>query len=771
MDNNIEFKDLNIFGIRHLSPSGAYHLEKYLDEKKPKCVLIEGPIDATPYLHYFSNKKVKLPIAILAYTLEFPIHTILFPFAEYSPEYVAIVWALKHKVEVRFIDLNSENSLLLHKEKYIDENTDKNIDYYKLNENIYTNLANLNGEEDYETYWERNFEHNLNKDSYLNTVEVQSTFIREMTISLEEETIPTSYAYNYIRESFMKRQIQNAIEEGYKPEKIVIVCGAYHISGLKSDLKPMTQKEIEKLPSVKTKITLMPYSYYKLSSMSGYGAGNMAPAYYSIMYKSMKEEDLESFPVKYLSSIGKFMRSAGNIASTANVIESLRLANAIASIHDGFLPTLKDLHDAVVACMGHGNLSEVAESFARLDIGTDIGQLPDMIEKTPIQEDMTRELKRLKLEQYNTNILKELDLDLRENRRVKTQAAAFIDLERSFFLNRLEVLNITFAKKIRINQDGASWAEKWHLMWTPEVEIEIIESNLKGETIEIAASYEIKESLLKVKNIFEASKLIKKAYECKLTNVLEDALIILQQMAIDSGNFVEVAHATFELSVIIKYQDIRKIDANPLVPILQQLFLRGSLLLIDASSCDNTAAKEQAAAINIMHLISDENYEIVDNKIWIDSLKELANRDDKNPLLSGLAFSILLEKNIVSDEKCASEVSLRLSPALPADIGAGWFEGLSMRNRYALLSRISIWKELDKYVQSLSEDEFYRAVVFLRRAFGSFEVSEKNGITELLGDFWGFNILDTQETLLEDLLEDEENILSDLNDFDFGDLI
>lgn len=32
-----------LFGIRHLSPAGAWHLLRLLDEKRPRLVLIEGP--------------------------------------------------------------------------------------------------------------------------------------------------------------------------------------------------------------------------------------------------------------------------------------------------------------------------------------------------------------------------------------------------------------------------------------------------------------------------------------------------------------------------------------------------------------------------------------------------------------------------------------------------------------------------------------------------------------------------------------------------------
>ena len=46
----------------------------------------------------------------------------------------------------------------------------------------------------------------------------------------------------------------------------------------------MTDKELKALPAVKCSLTLMPYSYYRLSSQSGYGAGNHAPAYYQRLF-------------------------------------------------------------------------------------------------------------------------------------------------------------------------------------------------------------------------------------------------------------------------------------------------------------------------------------------------------------------------------------------------------------------------------------------------------------------------------------------------------
>jgi len=760
--------NLGIFGIRHLSPSASYHLLRFLDKQKPKCVLIEGPSDAGEMLENLADKRIKPPVALMAYTTKLPIETVLYPFAEYSPEFQAIQWAERNKVEVRFIDLPSNIILKVKQERNAENTTKVKQEFYNYHNGIYEKLAAYNDEPDYESYWERNFEHNLQEDSFRESLRLQSQQIRSLVVDEEYQAVPSEFAYNLIREAHMRREIQKAISDGNKPEEIVVVVGAYHVSGIQVDLPPLSDVELKSIPRVETMMTLMPYSYLRLSSRTGYGAGNLAPFYFEQMWQCMKNGNPEQIPAIYLSSVAEALREAGNNASSASVIEAVRLANSLSAMHNGNLPVLKDLHDAAVTCLGHGELSQVAEALNRIDIGTAIGSLPEGISQTPVQEDMARELKRLKLTNYKSAVSQEITLDLRENRTVKSEEAAFLDLNRSTFFHRIQLLNIRFAQPMSVNQAGATWAEKWVLQWTPEVEIEVVESNLKGETVAVAAAFVLKEALDDCNDILSAARLIKTACECNLTENFANALAVLQKLAVDSGSFREAADAAWELSVLIQYGDIRHFNLQPLVPLLQQLFLRAVLLLVDAASCDDKAATELISAINRMDLISQEQYEVVDSSLWIAELKKLAWRDDRNAKLSGLAFSILLEHNLVEESDCSKEVSRRLSPGIPADIGAGWFEGLSGRNRYALLSRISLWKELDNYIQSLDEDDFFRSVVFLRRAFGSFEPSQKNSIAELLGDIWGTGAEATAEMLQSELTETETEKLNELNDFDFN---
>ena len=97
-----------VFGVRHLSPAGAYHLIKLLEDVKPTAVLVEGLSDACSQIEYFTSQNTQPPIAILAYTEELPVRTLLYPFADYSPEYQALLWARKNGVHSEFIDLPSD---------------------------------------------------------------------------------------------------------------------------------------------------------------------------------------------------------------------------------------------------------------------------------------------------------------------------------------------------------------------------------------------------------------------------------------------------------------------------------------------------------------------------------------------------------------------------------------------------------------------------------------------------------------------------------------
>lgn len=782
---------INVFGVRHLSPTGAWHLRCYLDKVRPKVVLIEGLADADRLITHITKKATKPPIAILAYTDTVPVRTLVYPLAQYSPEYQAMAWASENKARVEFIDLPSD--IFLGLQELESERLERQREQAEEREKIaadaadpapaeppmgspqvawrpentrslYEEIAHRSGEPDYDTYWERRFEHNLSDESYRLASYQLGQALRD------EEDPPVWRAENLIREAHMRRRIEEVIADRVKPEQIVAVVGAFHAPVLTSDFPPMSDVELTSLRRCSSKLTLMPYSYFKLSSQSGYGAGNHAPAYFELLWDALQAGDLHELPLQYLSLVARHMREHGTHRSTAEVIEGVRLARTLSALHMGLAPTLLDLHDAAVTLIGHGELSTVSEAFSHVDVGTAIGELPKGVSQTSIQDDFERELSRLKLEKFRTTVKQEMTLDLRENRQAKSNEAAFLDLKRSAFFHRLRVLAIGFATPIASKQQSATWAEKWHLQWSPESEISLVEAVLLGETVELAAGFKFKTQLENCATIAEAADLVRDACQCGLMTSMELARRRLQELAAVSTELKAIAHATFQLSQVVRYGDVRKFDPAPLMPLMEELFVLGALALHGAANCDNAAAQDLVLSIEELNRVSLEHHDRVDEQLWIERLQRLSDADDRNPLLSGYACATLLERGLIANDALTREVSRRLSPGIPADLGAGWFEGLARRNRYSLLARQPLWEELAAYIRSLDDDQFKRALVFLRRSFGGFSPQEKRHICENLGEIWGVNKEAASEALEQPLTEHEEKTLKDINEFNFDDL-
>lgn len=774
-------KEPLFFGVRHLSPAGAYHLRHFLDEKRPKLVLVEGPEDFNDQMENMVQNETQPPIAVLAYTKDAPVRTILYPFAEYSPEYQAILWCHENSVECRFMDLPSDVFLAF------DDNHPDREQGEEERVSVYRALDKQAGEDGHETFWERTLEHTDLPEAYRQGAASFGRNLRFLTQGQEDD-----WAETVVRESYMSRRIQDAIDNGTEPDKIAVVTGAYHVEGLRAAVRKaaseeeqtdkdavdpeneayapavMLDQEIKTLPRKASSHTLMPYSFYRLSSRSGYGAGNKAPSYYSLLWEALCKGEPYHAAYSYLARIAGYQREHGFMVSSAEVIEAVRLSCSLARLRAGYdgVPALRDLRDAAVTCMGGGNFSAISLAVADTEIGTTIGALPDGVSRTSIQEDFYRQLKDLKLEKYRDLAAQDLTLDLRENRMVKTQKAAFIDLNRSFFLHRLRVLGISFAQAQRVNQDNATWAENWVLRWTPEAEIELVESALKGDTVALAASFEMKERVESAEGMGAVALVIQDAFCCGMPEAVGYATSVLQAMAVDAAALEELAVTAHRLSVVLQYGNIRQLDPAPLRPILQQLFYRSCLLLPGACVCDDSASREVVTAVEQLNECA-LNHEFLDQEAWLEALNTVADRDDLNTRLSGFAAAILMERGGMDTSRLLLEVQRRLSRGVPADLGAGWFEGLAMKNRYALIARLPLWESLDTYLDTLDDEEFKRALVFLRRAFADFSSREKDEIAENLGEIWGLNKQQVSEAVNVALGQEAQEMISSLDDFDF----
>jgi len=769
-----------IFGVRHLSPMGAWHVERFLDQVDPTAVLVEGPSDATDEITHLLDKRTKPPVALLAFTQKRPVRSVLFPLAAYSPEWVALRWALGRNRVARFIDLPA--SVYLAKSEPAPEHThedesdedeadDKKTDTQRYLGDPYEAIAALSGDPDHDTWWERHFEHSMMEDSYRLSIFELGRELR----ALEYES-PRRREETLQREAFMRRRIRDAIAEGHDPERIVVICGAYHAPVLVAEEPAMTDEEIEKLPTVPVTRTLMPYSFFRLSSQSGYGAGNKAPGYFQALYEEAKAGSTARLGTRFLAEVAGRLRKAGMVRSSAEVIEAVRLAEGMASLRDAHAPTLRDLEDAAATCLGQGEPANVARFITDIAVGDALGKVPPGVLRTSIQDDFYRWVKDLRLEEYlkdKEQVIKGATskdwLDLRQDRFAKAEDAAFRDRNRSTFLHRLTTLGVGFAENKTSAEDRAqsTYKEIWSARWTPDCEIQLVENALKGDTIEIAAARSIAEALEAAENVHAAANLARRSVECDLSDATAAALARVSTLAVDDGDFVAIAGAALELSHLVAYKDVRKIDVAPLEPLVAQLFLRGALLAPEASRCNEEASRNVGAALGHLHRVGLMFPDTLDGDRFTAVLDAIADDDRASAHVAGVASAILLERGLLQDDVLDRRISRRICPGVSPSEGAGFFEGLATRNRYALLSRRSLWAAMSGFVEAMDHDDFRRAVVALRRAFGSFETSEARRIATLLAELWGGSekeLLRAIETKVDDA--ELASLQDDLGDLD-----
>src|SRR5687768_15767867 len=105
MPNTDVATPLHILGVRHHGPGSARSVVRALEQLKPDCLLIEGPPDGDELIAHAVKDDMRPPVAMLVHDAEQPSRAVYYPYAEFSPEWQAIRWALRAKVPVRFMDL------------------------------------------------------------------------------------------------------------------------------------------------------------------------------------------------------------------------------------------------------------------------------------------------------------------------------------------------------------------------------------------------------------------------------------------------------------------------------------------------------------------------------------------------------------------------------------------------------------------------------------------------------------------------------------------
>jgi hypothetical protein len=697
--------EIKYFGIRHHGPGSSRSLLKALNGFKPDCLLVEGPPDAEEIIPLAKDKQLKPPVAVLIYNTKDLKKAVYYPFAEFSPEWQAMKYALGQDINLSFIDLPQKYQLIT-QEKSEPKQEESKEETVKIKADPLNKIAQLTGDGDGERWWHRVIEENQSGEDVFAEV---ANLLKDLRQDLDLPQSPREER----REAYMRQEIREAKIKGYS--KIAVICGAWHVSALqKTDQEKEDKKILQGLKSEKVAATWIPWTYNRLTFAGGYGAGIDFPGWYHHLWHNPKD-----YSVKWLVKIAGLLRNNGFDSSTAEVIDTFRLAENLTILRGQRMPGLRELMDSTQTSMLQGKKTKIKLIKKELLITDRIGKVPENIPVIPLQKDIQDEMKALRFKSQSE--FQELDLDLRKETHLK----------RSHFLHRLGLLEINWGQKRELDNKTNTFHELWTLEWQPELNIAIIDAGKYGNTLPEACRNKIKEELETESGLEKLSKLLEAVILADLSESIEQIIRVLQAKTIDSRDNLELLKIVPPLARLTRYGSVRSVDQESILSILKEIILRvslglpGSIHSLDYETGSNLKTEIQEVNYWIRILQDQESL-----TRWNRCLQQIVDQDSTQRVTNGLAVRILLDAGEIKPAVASEKINLALNTSVDTLQAAGWLEGFLHGSSSLLLQDDELWAILNNWVKSLEENSFISLLPLLRRCFSAFGFSERQMLTQ-----------------------------------------
>lgn len=740
---------LHLLGIRHHGPGSARAVLAALDAADPATVLIEGPADADEILRFAASPDMMPPVAILVHAADDASISSFYPFAEFSPEWVAMRWALERQRPARFIDLPIAHARAARAaEKQQPEATAPPDDTAEASDaapetagpatpapNTETAdlicrdplayLALLAGYNDSEAWWNAIVEQGAHGPEIFAAIEQAMTALRDKVDADGIEPAGGKVRENQ-REAHMRLAITAALAETDGP--IAVVCGAWHVPALRRKIAAKDDRTaLSGLPKVKVTATWVPWTEPRLATASGYGAGVSSPGWYAHLWAEMQSGGTaatriatgthlaaQDFTSRWQARVAALLRKNGRPTSTASVIEASRLAITLASLRDLALPGLDEMREASLATLCEGEAVPFRLIDAELVIGKRVGEIDETVPQMPLAADLARWQKRLKLkpEALDTDI----SLDLRSE----------TGLAKSLLLHRLRLLTIAWGTPTGAGSSRGTFRENWRLRWDPEFSVRLADQLVYGPTILIAAGNRAVADAKQATTLAAISELVRGCLDAGLDAAARETIAHLQSQAAQSDDIANLAGAVPPLADILRYGSAREIPQEPLRLLVTSLTETVCAGLVYAA---RNLQAETAADLRTKLAALDVAIGLLDDKVlaeaWQRALEKLALDNTAHPLLHGLAVRLRYDRGADTPERTALYFSRGLSPSVaPSDAGA-WIDGFLGTSGQLLLHDVALLHLIDTWLVGVAEEDFINLLPVLRRCFGNFDRSER----------------------------------------------
>ncbi|ORT59827.1 DUF5682 family protein [Streptomyces sp. CB03238] len=729
-----------LLGVRHHGPGSARAVRAALDAAKPPAVLIEGPPEGDALLPLAADERMSPPVALLAHAVDDPGRASFWPMAEFSPEWVAIRWALDHGAAVHFIDLPATHTLAMAKDPTWTDGEGEETDggegdgqRYGLRIDPIAVLAETAGYDDPERWWEDVIEHrgtgaapNGPPGTGDHDPIAVFTGLADAMAALREMYGHGGHDRDLIREAYMRLQLRAARKT--HGDGVAVVCGAWHVPALAAKTTVTADRALLKgLPKVKTEITWVPWTHRRLARHSGYGAGIDSPGWYGHLFGA-PDRPVE----RWMTKVAGLLRDEDRIVSSAHVIEAVRLAGTLAAMRGRPLAGLTETIDAVRAVMCDGSDVPLGLIKDRLVIGDALGEVPESAPAVPLQRDLTRLQRSLRLKPEALE--RELDLDLRK----ETDAA------RSRLLHRLRLLGVGWGEPAAGRGSTGTFRETWRLRWEPELHVRVAEAGMWGTTVLAAATARAESEATSATALADVTALAERCLLAGLSDALPVVMKALADRAALDADVGHLAQALPALARSLRYGDVRATDTAALGEVAIGLALRVCVGLPPAcAGLDADGAAEMRAHLDAVHTAirllpdTEDGTEDLTGR-WAGVLGTLADRDSVPGVIRGRAARLLLDDGRLAEDEAARLMGLALSPGTPPAEAAAWIEGFvgggaaNPGGGMLLVHDERLLGLVDAWLTGVPAEAFTDVLPLLRRTFSAYEPGVRRTLGELV---------------------------------------
>lgn len=705
---------LHIFGIRHHGPGSAALLCRALDALDPAAVLIEGPPEADELIRYTSSIGMKPPVALLIYAVSNANAAVFYPFAEFSPEWQAMRWALKRHRPVRFIDWPA--GISVHRLATEAQDTAQKQEVEQESDPLDL-LAQAAGFSDGEAFWNSLIEQGHLRATGIRgaegaALEVFAGIEKAMTaVRGDRSQNEPAQTRDLQREAWMRIHIRQALKEHEGP--IAAIVGAWHASALRAPATAAADKALIKdLVREKVEATWVPWTDSRLSAFSGYGAGVISPGWYAHLwnlYTRTESTGAEDFAARWQAKTAVLLRHEGYAASTASAIEAARLSLGLAAVRGRSVPGLEEMREAALATLCHGDTVPLHLIELKLYVGERVGEIDAVVPQMPLARDLAIWQKKTRLKPEDVDV--DLRLDLRSE----------AGLLKSTLLHRLLILNVPWGQLVEADAGRGTFREVWRLRWMPELSVALAEALVYGGTIEQAAASAQLERAGKTSSIAELAEMIRAALVADLDRAATACIERLQAAAVQASEITELMQAVIPLVRVLRYGTARKLPEDALRALFRALAVEvnagvrlGSHNLDD----DSAAARVQAmrAFDEALRLFADPSL----LESWQLRLAQIIEDEQAAPQVAGLSLRRLHDLRIWDLSRVSAAFSRHTWSQAPQRAGA-FLENFLSGGSEVLLQDRPLLEIIDAWLCGLREEEFVESLPLLRRSFSAFD--------------------------------------------------